>query len=104
MNFLERLKNRWNLSSLWQVVIVLIVFALTGFSVMFLKKPIFEWIGTNPDYELFFSILYYILILPVYNLILLFYGLIFGQFQFFWNFEKKMWYRMTRRKPHESSQ
>ncbi len=104
MSFLERLQKRWNLNSLWQVVIVLIVFALTGFSVMFLKRPLFAWIGTNPEYELYFSITYYVLILPIYNVILLFYGFIFGQFQFFWEFEKRTWNRMTRGKPHGSSE
>ena len=103
MNFLERLKNRWNLS-LTRVVLVLIVFSLTGITVMLLKTPVLEFIEPDSDSKVFFSIAYYILIWPIYNAILLFYGLIFGQFHFFWNFEKKMWYRMTRRKQDESTQ
>lgn len=103
MNFLERLQKRWQLNSLGQVVTVLIVFALTGFSVMFLKQPLFKWIGTDPAYSTYFTILYYIFILPIYNLILLFYGFLFGQFQFFWTFEKKMWNRMKGQKTNEDA-
>ncbi|HZX74601.1 MAG TPA: DUF6787 family protein [Cyclobacteriaceae bacterium] len=29
------------------------------------------------------------LVFPVYNLFLLFYGFVFGQIHFFWNFEKR---------------
>ena len=39
-----------------------------------------------------------ILILPVYNILLLFYGFVFGQFHFFWKFEKRMLSRMLNRK------
>ena len=95
--YLERLKNKWNLKSIGQVVVVLIVFACTGFSVMFLKKPITEWIYAEPGASrTLFSVLYWILILPVYNLLLLFYGFIFGQFKFFWEFEKRFFKRMFR--------
>ena len=91
----EKLKERWNLKNTGQVVIVLIVFAATGFTVMFLKRPVVGFFTENCEQPIIFSILYYLLILPVYNVILLFYGFVFGQFKFFWEFEKKMWARMT---------
>lgn len=91
----EKLKERWNLKNTGQVVIVLIVFAATGFTVMFLKRPVVGFFTENGEQPIIFSILYYLLILPVYNVILLFYGFVFGQFRFFWEFEKKMWARMT---------
>jgi hypothetical protein len=34
------------------------------------------------------------LIFPIYQVLLVFFGFIFGQFKFFWNFEKKMLSRM----------
>lgn len=98
MSFLESLKKRWGLGSASQVIIVLIVFACTGFTILFLKRPLFELIGTSEDNQTLFTILYYIFILPIYNIILLVYGFLFGQFVFFWEFEKKMWYRMTGQK------
>ena len=91
-----KLQERWGVSA-GQVLVILLVFACTGFTVMFLKKPVVN-LFTGGEQSLLFSIIYYILILPVYNLILLGYGFIFGQFQFFWEFEKRFFRRMLRRK------
>jgi len=93
--FIEKLKNRWNVDSATQVVIILIVFTCTGFSVMFLKRPVTHWIYSDAEgNRTLFSVLYWILILPVYNVLLLFYGFLFGQFRFFWEFEKKFFRRV----------
>src|SRR5690606_35684726 len=93
--WMEKLQTRWNLKSGYQVVIVLIVFACTGFTIMFIKPVITNWLFRDGGSTLF-SILYWILILPVYNMFLLFYGFIFGQFKFFWEFEKRMFRRIFR--------
>ncbi len=93
-NWVDRLQARWKLKSGWQVLIVLVVFACTGFTVLFLKKPIFKLIHASDEYYTLLTIGYYILILPIYNVILLCYGFIFGQFPFFWEFEKRMFRRM----------
>jgi hypothetical protein len=85
--WIEKLRQRWKLDSGWQVIIVLFVFACTGFTVMFLKQPVLEFFGGSGTTSV--TIAYYILILPVYNLILLAYGFVFGQFRFFWDFEKR---------------
>jgi hypothetical protein len=44
--------------------------------------------GSNGDTALA-SLLYYIFVLPLYNIILLGYGILFGQFRFFWDFERR---------------
>lgn len=98
MSWLDRLQSHWQLNSITQVIKVLIVFACTGFTVMFLKQPIVEYLTENSETNVWFSVIYYILILPIYNVFLLFYGFIFGQFSFFWAFEKRMWNRMTGKK------
>ena len=96
MGFVEKLKNRWGVTGK-RVVIILIVFACTGFTVMYLKRPIVNFF-TNGEDNLLFTILYYLLILPIYNIILLGYGFLFGEFKWFWEFEKKMFSRMRRKK------
>lgn len=98
MGWVDKLKQRWNLNTTWQVLVVLFVFACTGFTVMFLKNPLLGLIDPSFKESTIFTMLYYILILPVYNLFLLFYGLIFGKFKFFWEFEKRFVKRMTGRK------
>ncbi|MBL7859454.1 MAG: hypothetical protein JNM57_17305 [Cyclobacteriaceae bacterium] len=101
-SWLEKLRLRWKLDSLRQVLIVLLVFACTGFTVFFIKRPFLHFlVGAQGD-TLTASVLYYILILPLYNLLLLAYGFLFGQFDFFWNFEKRFFQRLLKfkkRKP-----
>ncbi|MGM0579254.1 MAG: DUF6787 family protein [Bacteroidota bacterium] len=92
----EKLKNRWELKSGWQVFIVLLVFTCTGFTVMFLKEPILSLIAAKEERNWVFTTIYYILILPVYFIILLFYGFIFGQSKFFLGFVKKTFSRFKR--------
>ena len=92
--WIEKLRKRWNLNSTKQVIIVLIVFACTGFSVYFLKPVILKLLAGEHNDSILASILYYIFILPLYNLLLLGYGFIFGQFDFFWDFEKRFFKRI----------
>lgn len=98
MKFFESLRQRWKLKDIRQVFIVLVVFACTGFTILFLKKPLIALISENPDHQTWLTILYYLFILPIYNIVLLLYGFLFGEFNFFWDFEKKMWYRMSGQK------
>ena len=96
--WIEKLKHRWNVNSPWQVAIILIVFACTGFSVYFLKRPLVNFLtGEQQGNTVVTSILYYIFILPIYNILLLGYGFVFGQFRFFWVFEKRLFNRLFRR-------
>ncbi|MDH4058287.1 MAG: hypothetical protein OEU76_05955, partial [Cyclobacteriaceae bacterium] len=63
--WIEKLKKRWSLTSTWQVVVVLIVFACTGTTVLVIKRPLFEYWFPDGDKPLWASITYYILILPI---------------------------------------
>lgn len=91
---MERLRTRWKLNSLWQVVIVLIVFACTGFTVLFIKKPILSFLAGEEGNSTTATVLYYIFVLPLYNVLLLAYGFVFGQFEFFWKFEARFFNRL----------
>ena len=95
--WVERLGKRWGVGPA-RVFIILLVFACTGFTVMFLKRPVVAWFAGDGEQPVLFSILYYLLILPVYNAILLVYGFVFGQFTFFWEFEKRFFRRITGRR------
>lgn len=71
----------------------MIVFALTGTTVVVIRRVLkaeFEWAHSS-----WFTYSYYWLILPFYNLMLLAYGAIFGQFRFFWEFEKRFFRRIV---------
>jgi hypothetical protein len=90
-DWMQRLATRWGVGP-GRVLLILLVFA-----VMFLKKPVVAFF-TGGEQSVMFTVLYYILILPVYNVILLVYGALFGQFRFFWGFEKRMVARLFARK------
>lgn len=96
MSWIDKLKGRWKLDTGFQVVIVLLVFACTGFTVVFIKRPIMSYLFDGAPMPLWASVVYYILILPIYNIFLLVYGFIFGQFNFFWDFEKRFFGRIFR--------
>lgn len=94
-SFLEKLQTKWKLKSLWQVVIVLLVFALTGFTILFIKKPIFDLLGVDMESGgIWKTILYLLLVLPLYQVVLLFWGFLLGQFDFFWEKEKQIFRRI----------
>ncbi len=95
----ERLKKRWNIKSNFQVLIILVVFAVTGSTTVYVKKLIYELIGVTTETPLLIRIpLYIVVILSVYNTLLLIVGFLFGQFKFFWEFEKKFCSRFRVRK------
>lgn len=94
--WMQRLGQRWGVGPV-RVVLILVVFACTGLTVMFLKRPVVGYFTENGEQPLLFSVLYYILILPFYNLVLLVYGALLGQFRFFWAFEKRFFARITGR-------
>ena len=97
----EKLKKRWNIESNFQIVIILIVFAITGSTTVYIKRMFFDLIGITPETHLWIKVLLYIpSILVIYNILLLIVGSLFGQFRFFWNFEKKFFSRfLVKRKP-----
>lgn len=96
---LGKLKQRWNIKSNFQVIIILVVFAITGSTTVYLKKMIFDWAGINAETPLVSKVIFYIVvILVVYNVLLLMIGFIFGQFRFFLEFEKKFFSRLLFRK------
>lgn len=93
---MKKLKDRWGIDSNWQLFIVFLVFAITGSSAAKLASPICELIGITQE-STHWSIYWLtriLLIFPVYQVLLVTFGWMFGQFRFFWAFEKKMLSRM----------
>lgn len=92
---IEKLKERWQVKNGMDVVIILIVFACTGFSILYIKRGLFQLAGlsdTTPNW--IHWTVNIIVILPLYQVILLVWGWIWGKFSFFWAFEKRMFGRI----------
>lgn len=84
ITYLEKLRNRWQVGSLLQVVTILIVFSLTGSSIVLIRPLVFDWVGVTSETSGLTRWLWYILfIIPAYQVLLVGYGWLFGQSQFF---------------------
>lgn len=93
---MEKLRQRWGVTSNFQIIIIFIVFAVTGSTAAKLASPLTTFIGLGR--ETTNSWLYWtvriLLIFPIYQVLLVAFGWLFGQFKFFWTFEKKMLVRL----------
>ena len=88
---MEKLKQRWGVESNFQLTVIFIVFAITGSASAMVSKPICLWLGiTKEDFGFLFTPIRLILIFPLYQVLLVSIGFLFGQFAFFWKFEKKL--------------
>jgi hypothetical protein len=90
--FFKKLENKWIVDYRWEMIRIFIVFAITGSSSVFVGRPVIKLLGINQENLNVF--LYWILFIFVslifYQILLVFFGWLFGQFDFFWKFEKKM--------------
>ena len=95
MNLFDKLKKRWQIESNLQVVIILIVFACTGSTSVFVQEYVFSFLGVTPEMPFWIrTLVWLVTILPVYNVLLFIYGTLFGQRKFFTWFLKKTFGRM----------
>lgn len=94
---LEKLKTRWGLQSLFQVILVIVVFSLTGTTVVVLRPVLFTWLGLGAETATWIKTLaYFTFVFPAYQLLLLGYGFLLGQFAFFWDKQYRLWQRMEK--------
>lgn len=92
---MKKLKQRWGLTSNFQVLLIIIVFSVNGSFAAYIAKPLTELIGLNRDNPWLFWPVRILLIFFIYQITLPIVGFFFGQFKFFWNFfTKKMLQRL----------
>ena len=97
MNVFTRLKRKWKIESNVQLVLILLVFSLTGSLSVWIAKPLLaalsitkETLGPWGYYPLRILVIF-----PVYQTLLIVVATVFGQFRFFWAFERKFFDRLT---------
>lgn len=88
----QRLKRKWNVNST-QLFLILCVFAITGSTTAWLTRQVTHWLQLDASSFWYWGIKIFILLFGYQVLILLF-ALPFGQFNFFWKYEKKILQRM----------
>ena len=92
----KKLENKWKVDYKWEMIAIFIVFAITGSLSGKLAAPLVHLIGFDNEniHGAIYWTLRILLIFPIYQVLLVGIGWLFGQYQFFWNFEKKMLKRM----------
>jgi hypothetical protein len=97
-NYLSKLQYKWKLTSIFQVIIVLIIFALGGSTCAFLGKkyimPLFNFESRHMGYWL----VYIIVVTILWPICVMFYSILFGQYAFFKSYLTKMGKRMIGKK------
>ena len=87
---MKKLKERWGITSNFQIVIIFIVFGITGSVSAYISGPLTNIIIGESDFHWLIKLLIRIIVLtPIYQVLLLFFGYIFFQYRFFYNFVKK---------------
>ena len=101
---LQKIHDRSKITRYILYTVLYAVFApfyFTGLLLFWITKPFLALIGLARDNfangwwgVTLYWILRILLIFPFYQVLLVIYGWLFGQFKFFWEFEKKMLSRM----------
>ncbi|GAL77547.1 hypothetical protein JCM19274_5260 [Algibacter lectus] len=92
LKIFEKLEKKWEVNYRWELISIFLVFASTGSSSVFVSRPLIKLMGINRDNLPTFAywFLYIVIGFIFYQILLVLIGWIFGQYKFFWNFEKKM--------------
>ena len=93
---MKKLKEKWGITSNFQLIIIFFVFSVTGSLSLWVAKPLLDLIDLDKATlsPWIFWPIRILIIFPIYQILIVIIGALFGQFQFFWNFEKKMLYRL----------
>ena len=92
------LQKIFKTNSAYQLIVVFLVFAISGSLSVYVSEPVLNLLNykeyvSNKLVQIFLRLL---IIFPIYQIILLGVGAIFGEFQYFWDFEKRFWKRFKK--------
>jgi len=88
---MKKIRKFFKVDSNYQLLIVNVVFAVTGTTALFTTDYLLDFLSIN--YENYGGFIYWLLriifIIPIYQVLLIIYGTIFGEFPYFWKMKKK---------------
>ena len=87
---MQKIRNLFRVESNAQLIIVNVVFAVTGTASVYLAGIIIDFFGLDVLNSFAYWTLRVLLLIPVYQVLLIVIGTLFGQFTYFWQMEKKM--------------
>lgn len=90
----KRLQRHWKVNTT-QLFLILCTFAITGTTTAYISRAITRWVGFNEQtWWLYKALLRASVLIFGYQFIILIVAFFFGQFSFFWNYEKKILRRL----------
>lgn len=92
----EKLRLKWKVSHR-QLMLILCVFAITGTTTAYISRSITGWLEIDGGFAFWLTKL--MVLIFGYQIIILIVSVFFGQFRFFWNYEKRILTRMKLLKP-----
>lgn len=84
-----RMKSRWGVGPLG-VVAILLSFSLAGSSIVFVRRPVMNFLLPAEAAMWLKVVVYMLVVFPIYQALLLAYGALLGKFRFFWEREKRL--------------
>jgi hypothetical protein len=86
----DKMMARWGVGW-WGFIAILLSFSLAGMSIVRVKRPVLAAITPEGAPDWMQWVLYALIIVPLYQVCLLFWGTVLGQFKFFWRKIKTTW-------------
>jgi MFS-type transporter involved in bile tolerance (Atg22 family) len=89
---MKKLKERWGITTIYQLLLIIVVFAINGSLSARISSYLINRIGINNDntHWLIYYLILILLVLPIYPFLLMGFGYLFGQSKFFFPFGKRM--------------
>lgn len=91
---LQRLIKAFNAKNTTDLFVIFLVFGLAGSSTAYIADLVKPYFGITPQTPFWLKAIFFVVAtLPIYQVILLAWGLIFFKFKYFLEFEKRMFSR-----------
>ena len=88
---IKKIQKFFKVESFSRLVVIFTVFAITGsLSVYLGKYVILFFLSENLEKNFYYWSIRVLIIFPLYQILLIFVGTIFGEFKYFWEMEKKI--------------
>ena len=75
---IERIKKKWGIENSFQFIVILIVFAVTGSASAGVSGPIADYFELDNLHVLLYWPIRLLIVFPVYQILLIWFGFVFG--------------------------
>jgi len=75
---IQKIKNKWGIENNFQVIIILIVFAVTGSVSAWFSGPLAEYLKLDGLNVLIYWPLRFLILFPIYQVLLVWFGFVFS--------------------------